>query len=140
MLNSTNSVNLRAAVSAALLLLPSEFTEVKKIVTGQFDLFHSMYKPFLEEYEAKKLLRLSSTANDQIHFSQDCDLSVACSLVSALPPSIRSQMSMMQGEKTKLRESGRVIHNTKISAREEAANCLQRILRRRVMKIYYSIQ
>jgi len=26
--NSTNSVNLRAAVSAALLLLPSEFTEV----------------------------------------------------------------------------------------------------------------
>ncbi|TKY59714.1 Phosphatidate cytidylyltransferase [Spatholobus suberectus] len=157
--SSTNSVNLRAAVSAALLLLPSEFTEadlyakvcslsytgdvrmlfaedknkVKKIVTGQFDLFHSMYKPFLEEYEAKELLRLSSTANDQIHVSQDCDLSVACSLVSALPPSIRSQMSMMQGEKTKLRETGRVIHDTKISAREEAANCLQRILRRRVM-------
>ncbi|RDX80457.1 Phosphatidate cytidylyltransferase, mitochondrial, partial [Mucuna pruriens] len=130
---STNSVNLRAAVSAALLLLPSEFTMVKKIVTGQFDLFHSMYKPFLEEYEAKKLLRLTSTANDQIHVSQDCDLSVACSLVSALPPSIRSQMSMKQGEKTKLRETGRVIHDTKISSRENAANCLQRILRRRVM-------
>ncbi|XP_020232439.1 phosphatidate cytidylyltransferase, mitochondrial isoform X2 [Cajanus cajan] len=157
--NSTNSVNLRAAVSAALLLLPSEFTEadlyakvcslsytgdvrmlfaedknkVKKIVNGQFDLFHSMYKPFLEEYEAKKLLRLSSTANNQIHVSQDCDLSVVCSLVSALPPSIRSQMSIKEGEKTKLRETGIVIHDTKISTREEAANCLQRILRRRVM-------
>ncbi|KAK7399837.1 hypothetical protein VNO78_11030 [Psophocarpus tetragonolobus] len=157
--SSTNSVNMRAAVSAALLLLPSEFTEadlyakvcslsytgdirmlfaedknkVKKIVNGQFDLFHSMYKPFLEEYEAKKLLRLSSTANDQIHVSQDGDLSVACSLVSALPPSIRNQIGMKQGEKTKYRETGRVIHDTKISTREEAANCLQRILRRRVM-------
>ncbi|XP_028232503.1 phosphatidate cytidylyltransferase, mitochondrial-like isoform X2 [Glycine soja] len=153
--NSTNSVNLRAAVSAALLLLPSEFTEedlyakvcslsytgdirmlfaedknkVKKIVTGQFDLFHSMYKPFLEEYEAKKLLRLSSTANNQIHATQDCDLSVACALVSALPPSIRSQISK-NGELT---ETGRVIHDTKVSAREVAANCLQRILRQRVM-------
>ncbi|KAK7319229.1 hypothetical protein RJT34_03947 [Clitoria ternatea] len=154
-----NSFNLRAAVSAALLLLPSQFTEedlyakvcslsymgdvrmlfaedknkVKKIVAGQFDLFHSMYKPFLEEYEAKKLLRLSSTANDQIHVSQDCDLSVACSIVSALPPSIRSQMSLKQGEKTKFSETGKVIHDTKINSREEAANCLHRILRRRVM-------
>ena len=40
----------------------SQSVQVKKIVTGQFDLFHLMYKPFLEEYEAKKLLRLS------IHF------------------------------------------------------------------------
>ncbi|XP_025985350.1 phosphatidate cytidylyltransferase, mitochondrial-like isoform X3 [Glycine soja] len=153
--SSTNSVNLRAAVSAALLLLPSEFTEadlyakvcslsytgdirmlfaedkskVKKIVTGQFDLFHLMYKPFLEEYEAKKLLRLSSTAKNQIHVSQDCDLSVACSLVSALPSSIRSQISM----KEEIRETGRVIPDTKVSTREAAANCLQRILRQRVM-------
>ncbi|KAL2343597.1 hypothetical protein Fmac_004882 [Flemingia macrophylla] len=157
--NNSNSVNLRAAMSAALLLLPSEFTEadlyakvcslsytgdvrmffaedknkVKKIVTGQFDLFHSMYRPFLEEYEAKKLLRLSSSANNQIHVSQDCDLSVACSLVSALPPSVRSQMSITEGEKTKLRETGMVMHDAKIRTREEAANCLQRILRRRVM-------
>ena len=48
----------------------SQSVQVKKIVTGQFDLFHSMYKPFLEEYEAKKLLRLSSTANNQIHATQ----------------------------------------------------------------------
>ncbi|XP_061358815.1 uncharacterized protein LOC133303006 isoform X2 [Gastrolobium bilobum] len=158
-INTTNSVNLRAAMSAALLLLPSEFTEedlyakvcslsymgdvrmlfaedknkVKKIVTGQFDLFHSMYKPFLEEYEAKKLLRLSSTASHQIQVSQDCDLSVACSLVSALPPSIRSQISMKQGEKMNLRETGRIVHDININSREAAANCLQRILRRRVM-------
>ncbi|XP_027918854.1 phosphatidate cytidylyltransferase, mitochondrial-like isoform X5 [Vigna unguiculata] len=156
--NSTNSVNLRAAVSAALLLLPSEFTEadlyakvcslsstgdvrmlfaedknkVKKIVSGQFDLFHSMYKPFLEEYEAKKLLRLSSTANNQIHISQDFDLSVDSSLVSALPPSIRNQIRM-KGVKEKLWETGRAINDTQSSLREEAANSLQRILRRRVM-------
>jgi translocator assembly and maintenance protein 41 len=48
----------------------SQSVQVKKIVTGQFDLFHSMYKPFLEEYEAKKLLKLSSTVNHQIHVSQ----------------------------------------------------------------------
>ncbi|KEH31427.1 translocator assembly and maintenance-like protein [Medicago truncatula] len=154
-----NYINLRAALSASLLLLPSEFTEadlyakicnlsymgdvrmlfaedknkVKKIVAGQFDLFHSMYRPYLEEFEAKKLLKLSSTANHQIEVSQDCDLSVSRSLVSALPPSIRSQLSMKQGEEVKPSQTGRVLHDTKISSREEAANCLQRILRRRVM-------
>ncbi|KAK2437739.1 translocator assembly/maintenance protein [Trifolium repens] len=158
-ISKTNSVNLRAALSASLLLLPSEFTEedlyakicnlsymgdvrmlfaedknkVKKIVTGQFDLFHSMYKPFLEEYEAKKLLKLSSTVNHQIHVSQDCDLSAARSLVSALPLSIRSLMSMKLGEEVKSTQTGRIIHDTKISSREGAANCLQRILRRKVM-------
>ncbi|CAK8578238.1 unnamed protein product [Lathyrus sativus] len=157
-ISNINSINLRAALSASLLLLPSEFTEVdlyakvcslsymgdvrmlfaedknkvKKIVAGQFDLFHSMYKPFLEEYEAKKLLKLSSTVNHKIHVSQDCDLSVACSLVSALPPSIRSQMGVQQREGMKLSQTGRVIHDTNISSREGAANCLQRILRRKV--------
>ncbi|XP_057417737.1 uncharacterized protein LOC130711951 isoform X2 [Lotus japonicus] len=158
-IHGANSVNLRAALSAALLLLPSEFTtadlyakvcslsylgdvrmlfaedknKVKNIVSGQFDLFHSIYKPFLEEYEAKKLLRLSSTANRPIQVSQDCDLSVACSLVSSLPPSVRSQMSMKQEQKMKLSETGRIVHDTIISSREEAANCLRRVLRRRVM-------
>ncbi|XP_024636738.1 phosphatidate cytidylyltransferase, mitochondrial isoform X2 [Medicago truncatula] len=127
-----NYINLRAALSASLLLLPSEFTEadlyakicnlsymgdvrmlfaedknkVKKIVAGQFDLFHSMYRPYLEEFEAKKLLKLSSTANHQIEVSQDCDLSVSRSLVSALPPSIRSQLSMKQGEEVKPSQTG----------------------------------
>ncbi|XP_027191426.1 uncharacterized protein [Cicer arietinum] len=158
-ISNINSDNLRAALSASLLLLPSEFTEadlyakvcslsymgdvrmlfaedknkVKKIVTGQFDLFHTMYKPFLEEYEAKKFLKLSSTVNDQIQVSQDCDLSVSCSLVSALPPSIRSQMCMKQGGDMKSSQTGRIINDTKIRSREGDANCLQRILRRKVM-------
>ncbi|KAL5054758.1 hypothetical protein RYX36_035440 [Vicia faba] len=158
-ISTINSVNLRAALSASLLLLPSEFTEanlyakvcslsymgdvrmlfaedknkVEKIVAGQFDLFHSMYKPFLEEYEAKKLLKLSSTVDHKIHVTQDYDLPIACSLVSALPPSIRSQMGMHQREGMKSSQTGRVMHDTNISSREGAANCLQRILRRKVM-------
>ncbi|TYH99284.1 hypothetical protein ES332_A11G056500v1 [Gossypium tomentosum] len=81
-IETINSVNLRAAMSAALLLLLPKFTEedlyakicslsymgdvrmlfaedrnkVKKIVQGQFDLFQSMYKPFLEEYEGMKMV------------------------------------------------------------------------------------
>uniref|UniRef100_A0A0R0IP89 Phosphatidate cytidylyltransferase, mitochondrial n=1 Tax=Glycine max TaxID=3847 RepID=A0A0R0IP89_SOYBN len=110
--SSTNSVNLRAAVSAALLLLPSEFTEA--------DLY-------------AKVCSLSYTGDIRMLFaedkSKDCDLSVACSLVSALPSSIRSQISM----KEEIRETGRVIPDTKVSTREAAANCLQRILRQRVM-------
>ncbi|XP_028755414.1 phosphatidate cytidylyltransferase, mitochondrial-like isoform X1 [Neltuma alba] len=156
---NVNSVNLRAAISAALLFLPSEFTEedlyskvcslsyvgdlrmlfaedknkVKKIVTGQFDLFHSMYKPFLQEYEAKKLLRLSSSANRRVQVFQDCDLSAASSLVSSLPPAIRNQMGMMLGEKTKVIETGKITRDVVLSSREEAAKCLQGILRRKVM-------
>ncbi|KAK4254621.1 hypothetical protein QN277_009977 [Acacia crassicarpa] len=154
-----NSANLRAAISAALLFLPSEFTEedlyskvcslsymgdlrmlfaedknkVKKIVTGQFDLFHSMYKPFLEEYEAKKLLRLSSNADRRIQVFQDCNLSAASSLVSFLPPAIRNQMGMKLREKTKISETGKIMRDVAFSSREEAAKCLQGILRRRVM-------
>ncbi|KAI9122736.1 hypothetical protein K1719_006576 [Acacia pycnantha] len=154
-----NSANLRAAISAALLFLPSEFTEedlyskvcslsymgdlrmlfaedknkVKKIVTGQFDLFHSMYKPFLEEYEAKKLLRLSSNADRRIQVFQDCNLSAASSLISSLPPAIRNQMGMKLGEKTKISETGKIMRDVAFSSREEAAKCLQGILRRRVM-------
>nr|KJB40175.1 hypothetical protein B456_007G055300 [Gossypium raimondii]KJB40179.1 hypothetical protein B456_007G055300 [Gossypium raimondii] len=95
-IETINSVNLRAAVSAALLLLPPKFTEedlyakicslsymgdvrmlfaedrskVKKIVQGQFDLFQSMYKPFLEEYEGKDFLRFSSSKNQLANISQ----------------------------------------------------------------------
>ncbi|MED6217597.1 hypothetical protein PIB30_019188 [Stylosanthes scabra] len=155
-INHCNAVNLRAALSAALLLLPSEFTEadlyakvcslsymgdlrmlfaedknkVKKIVAGQFDLFHSMYQPFLEEYEAKKLLRLSSTVNHQIVVSQDCDTSIVRSLVSTLPRSIRNGIGMKE---KKLSGTGQTINGIAITSREQAAACLERILRRKVM-------
>uniref|UniRef100_A0A5B7A674 Phosphatidate cytidylyltransferase, mitochondrial n=1 Tax=Davidia involucrata TaxID=16924 RepID=A0A5B7A674_DAVIN len=154
-----NSINLRAAISAALLLLPSKFTEedlyakicslsymgdlrmlfaedrnkVKKIVQGQFDLFQTMYKPFLEEYETKDLLRFSSSGGYHVNIYQDCGLSAASSLVSFLPPTVRSQMGMKLGEKKKLSEFGQVIREVVIGSREEAAECMRKIVRRRVM-------
>ncbi|XP_073124169.1 uncharacterized protein [Henckelia pumila] len=118
-----NSVNLKAATSAALLLLPSKFNEeelyakicglsysgdirmlfaedknkVKKIVQGQFNLFQTMYKPTLEEYAAQDLLRFSSST--QINIMQDCDLSTVSSLVSSLPWQLRDLMGSKLGEK-----------------------------------------
>ncbi|XP_044495729.1 phosphatidate cytidylyltransferase, mitochondrial-like isoform X2 [Mangifera indica] len=156
---NTNSVNLRAALSAALLLLPSKFTQedlfakicslsymgdlrmlfaedknkVKKIVQGQFDLFHSMYKPFLQEYEAKDFLRVSLSGTDQANISQDCGLPVTCSLVSSLPPSIRSHMGKKLGQKKIINEYGQAINEVIIGSREEASKCMQGVLRRIVM-------
>lgn len=45
---------------------------MKKIVQGQFDLFQLKYKPFLEEYEAKDFLRLTSSGSHQKNISQVC--------------------------------------------------------------------
>lgn len=158
-ITNVNSVNLRAAMSAALLLLPSKFTEedlyakicglsytgdlrmlfaedrnkVKKIVQGQFELFRSMYKPFIEEYETNDLLRYSLSGNPQPRLSQDCDLSGARSLVSFLPPMVRSQMGVKLGDKKRLCDSGRVINEVVIGSRQEAALCMQTILKRKVM-------
>ncbi|XP_034681142.1 phosphatidate cytidylyltransferase, mitochondrial isoform X3 [Vitis riparia] len=158
-IGNLNSVNLKGAISAALLLLPAKFTEehlyakicslsymgdlrmlfaedrnkVKKIVQVQFDLFQTMYKPLLEEYGAKGLLRFSSSDGHQAIISQDCGLSVARSLVSSLPSKVRSQMGMKLGEKTKLSESGRVIRKVVVGSREEAAECMRGVLRRKVM-------
>ncbi|KAK2976963.1 hypothetical protein RJ640_000968 [Escallonia rubra] len=154
-----NSVNLRGATSAALLLMPSKFTEedlyakicslsymgdlrmlfaedknkVKKIVQGQFDLFQTMYKPFLEEYATNDLLRFSSSEGHQVNLSQDCGLSAASSLVSTLPSKVRKKMGMWLGEKEKLNETGRVIREVVINSKEEAAECMRKVLRKRVM-------
>ncbi|KAH7836574.1 hypothetical protein Vadar_003021 [Vaccinium darrowii] len=158
-IGNINSVNLRAATSAALLLSPSKFSEenlygkicslsymgdlrmffaedknkVNKIVQGQFTLFQSMYKPFLEEFAAKDLLRFTSSAGNQVNVSQDCALSAASSLVSRLPPTIRSEMTLRFGDKTHLSNSGKVTRELVIGSREEAAECMRKIVRRRVM-------
>ncbi|CAH2065013.1 unnamed protein product [Thlaspi arvense] len=158
-IEDVNSVNKRAAVSAALLLLPSKFTEedlyakicslsymgdlrmffaedtnkVSKIVKGQFDLFQSMYKPFLEEYETKQLLRFSSAEASQARLVQDSSLSASRSLVSSLPASVRTQMGKLLGEKKTLSETGRVLGEVCIGSREEAAKCMEKVMKRRVM-------
>ncbi|KAL3609662.1 hypothetical protein D5086_000682 [Populus alba] len=158
-IGDVNSVNLRAAVSAALLLLPSKFTEedlyskicslsymgdlrmlfaedknkVKRIIEGQFGLFQLMYKPFLKEYEAKELLTFSLPNSHQATISQDCSLSMTHSLVHSLPPLVRRKMGMKLGEMQVLKDSGRVLHEVVIGSREEAARSMQRIIRRTVM-------
>ncbi|PHU26677.1 hypothetical protein BC332_05009 [Capsicum chinense] len=158
-IKNVNTVNLKAATSAALLLLPSKFTEedlyakicslsymgdlrmlfaedknkVKKIVRGQFYLFEEMYKPFLEEYEANNLLRFSSAGDKQVNIFQDCGLSAASTLVSSLPSSIRSDMAMKLGDKRIVDDSGRVRQQVVIGSKEQAAECMKRLVRRRVM-------
>ncbi|XP_030456018.1 uncharacterized protein LOC115677102 isoform X4 [Syzygium oleosum] len=158
-IENVNSSNLRAAVSAALLLLPHEFSEedlyakicslsymgdlrmlfaedrnkVKKIVQGQFSLFQSMYKPFLEEYETKNMISFSSCGGHKANICQDIDLYTTCSLVSLLPQAMRNRMGMKLGEQKRIAESGRVVRDVKISSREEAAKCMQKVLRRTVM-------
>ncbi|XP_076922322.1 uncharacterized protein LOC143584053 isoform X1 [Bidens hawaiensis] len=153
-ITNTNLINLRAASSAALLLLPSKFTErelyakicslsymgdlrmlfaedknkVKKIVEGQFELFRNMYKPLVEQYASNQLLRLSSCGDHQMNISQDCSLSATSSIVSSLPESVRSQMGVRATE-TKAGQINRLT----IGSREEAATLMQKVLRRRVM-------
>ncbi|KAL1218115.1 hypothetical protein V5N11_002391 [Cardamine amara subsp. amara] len=158
-IEDVNSVNKRAAISAALLLLPSKFTEedlyakmcslsymgdlrmffaedtnkVNKIVKGQFNLFQSIYKPFLEEYETKNLLRSASAGTSHSQLAQDSSLSATRSLVSSLPASVRSLMGKSLGEKSIVSETGIVTGEVCIGSREEAAKCMEKVMRRRVM-------
>ncbi|KAL8508668.1 hypothetical protein ACS0TY_019060 [Phlomoides rotata] len=149
-----NSVNLKAATSAALLLLPSKFCEeelyakvcslsymgdlrmlfaedknkVKKIVQGQFNLFQTMYKPFIEEFAAQDLLRIS--VDQRVNLIQDCGPSTTNSLVSSLPLPFRSQMGMNLGVEKTFDES---VQKVVTKSKEEAVDCMRRILRRKVM-------
>ncbi|KAE8647783.1 hypothetical protein Csa_002836 [Cucumis sativus] len=156
-----NSVNLRSAVSAALLLLPPKFTEVdlyakicslsymgdlrmlfaedrdkvNKIVRGQFPLFQSMYRPCLEQYKTKELLQFSPRGDDQANISQDCGLSATEYLVSSLPTTVWNTLGLRLGEKRSLSGPGRVTGRNQvlIQSRKEVADCMQRVLRRKVM-------
>ncbi|GAB2250017.1 hypothetical protein Droror1_Dr00013376 [Drosera rotundifolia] len=153
-----NSYNLKAAVSAALLMLTSDFTEedlytkicslsymgdlrmlfaedkhkVKKIVDAQFHLFRTMYKPILEEFSINGLLGLSFDHN-LLKISQGCDLCSAQSLIPHLPPIIRSKMGVGP-MKQQTASSGRMIDfGSAIRSRGQAAASLQKVLRRKVM-------
>lgn len=44
--------------------------QVMKIVQGQFDLFQRMYKPVLEGYAAKELLRFSASSAHHANITQ----------------------------------------------------------------------
>ncbi|CAA2965907.1 phosphatidate cytidylyltransferase, mitochondrial isoform X1 [Olea europaea subsp. europaea] len=92
-----------------------------------------MYKPFLEEYAAKHLLRLSLSGDNKVNITQDCGLSTSRSLISYLPQPLRSQMGTELGEKKRFDESGRTVREVVIKSKEEAAECMQKILRRKVM-------
>ncbi|PIN17252.1 Phosphatidate cytidylyltransferase [Handroanthus impetiginosus] len=154
-----NTVNLKAATSAALLLLPSKFSEeelyakicslsymgdlrmlfaedknkVKKIVQGQFKLFKTTYNPILEEFASRDLFRMSASVNEKVNIIQDCGLSTTRSLVSSLPLPFRSQMWIKLGEEKVFDDSGRAIGKVVIKSKEEAADCMRKILRRKVM-------
>ncbi|GFQ00843.1 phosphatidate cytidylyltransferase mitochondrial [Phtheirospermum japonicum] len=154
-----NSVNLKAATSAALLLLPSKFSEeelyakicslsymgdlrmlfaedknkVKKIVQGQFHLFQKMYNPLLEELAARDVFRLSSSVDQKVNITQDCGLHTTRSLVSYLPSTVRSNMGLKLGEEKLFDESGRAVQKVLITSKDEAAYCMRNILRRKVM-------
>ncbi|KAI3901014.1 hypothetical protein MKW92_052052 [Papaver armeniacum] len=156
-IENLNLNNLRAATSTALLLLPSEFSEEDlyakicslsymgdlrmflrrtrtrySIVQGQFDLFQKSYKPFIDEYAAKDLLRFSSSSDPKVQIAQDCGFPATRYLVSSLPSSVRSGMGMRLGE-VKVSESGRVIREVVVGSREETVECLRKVLRRKVM-------
>ncbi|CAN4083674.1 unnamed protein product [Withania somnifera] len=102
------------------MLFTEEKNKVNKIVQGQFHLFEEMYEPFLEECEAKNLLRFSSAGDKQVNIFRDCGLSAASTLISALPSSIRSEMAMKLGDKGILDDSGLVRHKVMFSSTRQA--------------------
>lgn len=155
-LEDVNAANLKAAISAALLLLPPEFSEeelfakicglsymgdlrmffaedkhkVKKIVQGNADRFHALYKDQICSTADTGLLKLPSSFGDpQAMFVQDSSVSATCSLVSALPPAVRSRMGAELGEKIKLNKVGREIPEVLVKAREEAAKSMQKAIK-----------
>lgn len=45
-------------------------SQVRKIVQGQFELFQQMYNPFIEEFAAQDLLRMSSSGDQKLNLIQ----------------------------------------------------------------------
>ncbi|CAL9073231.1 unnamed protein product [Musa textilis] len=151
-IQKVNLINLKAATSASLLLLPAKFSEedlyakicslsymgdlrmlfaedknkVKNIVRGSFTVFQSMYKPSLQEFAAEGLLQIPSAGHE---FEQDCDLSATRNHFFSLPWTIQRRLGM----KHEIDGSGITKPETIITSRELAANCVTKALRRLVM-------
>ncbi|CAH9115974.1 unnamed protein product [Cuscuta europaea] len=107
-IENVNAVNLRAAASAALLLLPAEFSEE--------DLY-------------AKICSLSYMGDLRMYFAEDKNkdsgLSAAAVLVSHLPPLIKSKIE------TNL--AGKMRQGAGIGSKVEAVKWMSRIIRRKVM-------
>ncbi|CAI0393698.1 unnamed protein product [Linum tenue] len=153
-----NATNLRTAIAAALLILPSKFNEedlysticslsymgdlrmifaedknkVKKIVQGQFNLFRSMYKPFIEEYEAKDVLRVSSFGGQQANLSQ-VHLQCPTDLISGVGTKFQSASGLYSNPPHRPFCVGQVVREVVFSSREEAARSMQKVVRRTVI-------
>lgn len=152
-IRKVNTVNLKMATSASLLLLPAEFTEydlyaqicslsymgdlrmlfaedkdkVKKIVEGSFQSFQLMYRPLLQEYISEGLLK-TSTYGQQKAFQQDCSVSAANELFSSLPWTIQRKMQR------RFTSNGKEMPTlTIVSSKDMAATCVRKALRHRVM-------
>ncbi|XP_031743756.1 phosphatidate cytidylyltransferase, mitochondrial isoform X2 [Cucumis sativus] len=117
------------------MLFAEDRDKVNKIVRGQFPLFQSMYRPCLEQYKTKELLQFSPRGDDQANISQDCGLSATEYLVSSLPTTVWNTLGLRLGEKRSLSGPGRVTGRNQvlIQSRKEVADCMQRVLRRKVM-------
>ncbi|XP_072991360.1 uncharacterized protein [Typha latifolia] len=153
-IQKVNIINLKSAIAASLLLLPPGFSEddlyakicslsymgdlrmlfaedknkVRKIVQGSFQLFRSMYRPLLEEYTYEGLLKVSSHGQHEV-FKQDCGSAATSYLFSTLPWTVQRLI----GPQYKLDEAGIIAPQIVISSKEEAANCVRKALRCRVM-------
>ncbi|XP_042383794.1 phosphatidate cytidylyltransferase, mitochondrial-like [Zingiber officinale] len=153
-IRKVNLLNLKAATSASLLLLPAKFSEedlyaticglsykgdlrmlfaedknkVKNIIRGSFTLFQSMYKPILEEYASEGLLKITLESHHD-KFEQDCGSSATNNHLCSLPWAIQSQLSL----KHKMNAEGIVKPCNIVASRELAASLVTNTSRRIVM-------
>eukprot|EP00252_Welwitschia_mirabilis_P022133 TRINITY_DN5900_c0_g1_i1.p1 TRINITY_DN5900_c0_g1~~TRINITY_DN5900_c0_g1_i1.p1 ORF type:complete len:336 (-),score=58.89 TRINITY_DN5900_c0_g1_i1:451-1458(-) len=151
-----NTTNLQAAVSAALLLLPSEFSEedlfvkicglsymgdlrmlfaedkdkVRKIVQGNADKFHILYKNRIYHTAELGLLKIPYSFGDpQGLICQDYSVSATSTLVSFLPHSIRSHLGRELGVKIKLNAAGKEVSEVMVKGRQEVAKSMQKAIK-----------
>ncbi|KAG0462509.1 hypothetical protein HPP92_020985 [Vanilla planifolia] len=152
-IRKVNIVNLKAAICAALLLLPPGFTEedlyvkicslsylgdvrmlfaedkfkIKKLVQGSFEKFQAMYKPLLKEHVDEGLLEFRHHTHGA--FEQDCGLQATKSIFSCLPSTLHGISSKGMHREAMM---GEAPWQMAISSRDQAASCVRKALRRLV--------